>query len=374
MKHRILVSGSAGFLGTKLCQRLLRDGHDVIGVDSLVEQVHHGQKPMIPRGMDFYHADIGDREFVAKLLKEHSIDVIFHEAAEVGVAQSMYEINQYVHGNIDATGALMDVLAKSNHGVKKIMVAGSAASYGEGSYTCPKCATRQFPNPRTDVSMGFEYHCRDCQTQLEIDYIRESDPVRPGSIYGLTKLVQEQLVLMTGQAYGIDAVALRYFNIMGAGQSPTNPYTGVATLFMSRLKENKAPLVFEDGKQVRDFVSVHDIVNANVLAMNSTVKNGTFNIGGGQRNTVTDMVRKLALHMNKPIEPEITGKFRKGDTRHLQADITAAKWALDYSPQHTLDDILREIVEWSETIKTEDHTDRAFAELEKHGMLGGRND
>jgi len=368
MSKRILVTGGAGFIGRHLVDWLLHDGHEVTVMDSLVDQVHHGKIPQFPKEVSFVKANVNSN-LVGSLIEDK--DVVFHLAAEVGIGQSMYEINRYVRENIQGTANLMEHVIKSN--VKKVIVAGSVSSYGESGYQCcdESCEIIFYPEPRTEIfDNNFNYYCPSCMEIAKPIPMKESDPIRPASIYGITKKAQEDIVLTSCKAYGIQGISLRYFNVIGTGQDINNPYTGVIANFYNRLKNKQRPIVYEDGSQLRDFVSVNDIVSANLLALENDDAIGYFNIGTGSGSSISIVANKMAHLMNiERLAPEITYKFRSGDTRHIIADISKAKKVLDYSPKLILDDMLSQYILWANNQEANKYDETDFKNMEEKGLL-----
>ena len=370
-KH-ILVTGGAGFIGSFLVDVLIAKGHKVRIFDNLEPQVHpNGKRPdyLNPKA-EFMHDDVTDMAALKRALAD--VEVVFHEAAMVGVGQSMYQIRRYVDVNTFGTANLLDLLVNTEHNVKKLLVASSMSIYGEGSYTCAKCGPVH-PPVRTDTQMqkgDFEVHCPSCNSVLAPHGVSETKPLEPTSIYAITKKDQEDMVLTTGKAYGIPSVALRYFNVYGPRQSLSNPYTGVAAIFMSRIKNNHAPLIFEDGSQSRDFVSVHDIVQANLLAMDSTAADyENFNVGTGNQVSIKQVADILLRLYGKQIKSEVNGKFRKGDIRHCFSDITKIKKALGYVPKVNFEQGMQELIAWAANAEAVDKVEQATAELERKGLM-----
>jgi len=269
---KILVTGGAGFIGSFIVDELVKKGHSVVIYDNLEEQVHFGKAPSyLNKNAEFVQADMNDYETLKNTIRD--IDIVFHEASLVGVGQSMYQIRRYMHANTMATSVLLDLLVNEEHNVKKLIVASSQSTYGEGSYKCKKCGIVE-PGLRTEEQMAkqdWELHCHSCNEVLEPIPTPETKKQDINSIYALSKLDQEKMCSMIGKVYGISTVSLRYYNVYGPRQSLSNPYTGVAAIFMSRIKNNNQPIIYEDGLQTRDFVSVHDIVQANMLAMEKSL-------------------------------------------------------------------------------------------------------
>ncbi|PUA30980.1 MAG: nucleoside-diphosphate sugar epimerase, partial [Candidatus Terraquivivens tikiterensis] len=267
--ERVLVTGGAGFIGSHTVDLLLERGYEVIVLDSLVEQVHHGRFPeYMPEGIRFVKGDVRDRELLTGLLRE--CQAVIHLAAAVGVGQSMYEVENYVDANTRGTSLLLDVLVNEEHDVRKVVVASSMSIYGEGKYFCEECGEPRYPGLRPEEQLAagvWEHKCHVCGSFLKHLPTDEGKPLMPASIYAMTKRHQEEMVLLIGRTYGIPSVALRYFNVYGPRQSLSNPYTGACAIFVSRILNGKPPFIFEDGGQLRDFVHVKDVARANILAL-----------------------------------------------------------------------------------------------------------
>ncbi len=371
MKQSVLVIGGAGFIGSHLVDKLVTLGHKVRVLDILEEQVHGKEKPeYLNSKAEFMKGDMGDVTVLKQALA--GVEVVFHQAAIVGVGQSMYQIARYMDQNTLSTATFFDYLVNNKHSVKKIIVASSMATYGEGLYECPACGKIN-PPLRTLTQLQkkhFELECVTCKKQLNPLPTPENKMQEIHSIYALSKKDQEDLALMIGRAQGISTVALRYFNVYGTRQSLSNPYTGVCAIFTSRLKNNKPPLIFEDGKQSRDFVHVHDVVQANILAMEKDEANfEVFNVASGEKRNVLQIAQTLSKVMGKRIEPTVNGEFRQGDVRHCFADISKIKAKLGYMPSVTFEEGINELIAWSEKQEAVDNVSKANAELEKAGMV-----
>jgi dTDP-L-rhamnose 4-epimerase len=371
---KVLVTGGAGFVGSHLVDELVARGHDVVVYDSLDAQVHvdGGSKPVyLAKGAEFMKGDVRDRDLLQRCLINEGIEVVFHQAAVVGVGQSMYEIRRYVDVNSVGTATLLDILANSPHHVRKILVASSMSIYGEGSYQCPEHGTI-YPRLRPSEQLAkheWEMRCPLCGAAASPSLTAEDKPLNPTSTYATSKRDQEELVLQFGLAYGIPAVALRYFNIYGTRQSLSNPYTGVAAIFASRLLNGRRPQIFEDGRQARDFVHVSDIVKANMLAMEQS--GGDYcalNVGTGRSTNVKEVAITLAKQLGLDIEPEILGEFRAGDIRNCVADIDDINKRLGFTPETKFEDGMRELTGWLRQEESEDRTEVAMMELRKHGL------
>jgi dTDP-L-rhamnose 4-epimerase len=314
--------------------------------------------------------DMRDKGQVEKAVK--GMDVIFHLAAAVGVGQSMYQIADYTATNNLGTANLFQSILDTRSEPEKIVVASSMSIYGEGKYRCSKCG-EMAPQPRPLDQLKekhWETVCRGCGQDLSPVPTREDKPLQCTSIYALSKKDQEEMTLLFGSTYQIPVVALRYFNIYGTRQSLSNPYTGVAAIFASRLMNRKSPVIFEDGRQMRDFVSVHDIAQANLLAMECSGADGrAINIGSGQPVTISEVAAELESALGVSSPPLITGKYRAGDIRHCFGDISAATQLLGYQPKTRLKEGIEELVAWLESQQASDNVDEAMERLSAHGLV-----
>lgn len=348
MTYKILVTGGAGFIGSHIVDALISKGHEVTVLDVLDPQVHPEQvvPEYLNKATTFIKADVGDRAIIEKLVPEH--DVIYHEAAAVGVGQSMYQIEHYVRENTMNTAVLLDVLANKEHSIKKLIVAASMSSYGEGKYECPDCGV-VYPRLRPESQLNsrdWEMKCPECGKDVSPLPTDEKKPMDSTSIYAIGKKDQEEMCLNVGWAYGIPTVALRYFNVYGARQALSNPYTGVCAIFSCRIRNDNPPVVFEDGDQTRDFIHVSDIVQANLLALESSKANyEAFNVGTGSPISINRIASTLISHYKKPLSPSVVNKYRKGDIRHCYSDISKIK-RLGFEPKVSFEQGVPELVEW----------------------------
>src|SRR3954447_21084295 len=301
MGKKILVTGGAGFIGSHLADALLARGHQVRVLDALVPQVHASEQPeFLDRRAEFIRADICDRDALQRALE--GVSVVFHQAAEVGVGQSMYEMERYVRANTLGTSIFLEEIVARRNTIEKVIVASSMSVYGEGAYTCPEHGSKS-PKLRSTEQLSkhdWELHCDECGSVLKAAPTSEEKPIFPTSVYAISKQDQEQLCLVVGRSYGVPTVALRYFNVYGDRQALSNPYAGICAIFSSRLLNDQPPLVFEDGEQTRDFVHVSDIVQANLLAMETA--SGDFemmNVGTGTPTSVNQIGTMLADGLGK---------------------------------------------------------------------------
>ncbi len=370
MSKKVLITGGAGFVGSHVADELLRQGHEVRIFDNLAPQVHHhGWPDYLADDLERMHGDMRDLDAVKRAVM--GVDVVFHFAAAVGVGQSMYEISQYMGSNTQGTANLLQALLDTGLRIEKLVVASSMSIYGEGKYLCAECG-EVAPPPRSAEQLKakrWEMLCPVCGRVLKPIATNESKPLQCTSIYALSKKDQEEMTLLFGRTYGLPVVALRYFNIYGTRQALSNPYTGVAAIFASRLLNHRSPMVFEDARQMRDFVSVHDVVQANLLAIQRSEADGmALNIGSGHPITIGDVAQQLTRCLSLTIPAEVTGKYRAGDIRHCFADISAARRVLGYRPRYRFADGIVELVEWLRSQTAVDHAAQMVHELSEYGL------
>jgi len=370
MKMNVLVTGGAGFIGSHIVDRLVEEGHAVRILDNLEPQVHKTNPSYLNKNACFVKGDVRNPNQLEDAIKD--IDIIFHEAAMVGVGQSMYQIEKYVDVNTYGTAKLLEILVNKNHDVKKLIVASSMSIYGEGTHLCDDCGI-VYPSLRSEQQLkkrDWVAKCPNCGKDVKMAPTKETKTLQPTSIYAISKKDQEEMSLAIGRSYGIPTVALRYFNAFGPRQALSNPYTGVCAIFSARIKNNNSPMIFEDGLQSRDFISVHDIAEANLLAMKSSNADyEVFNVGTGMPTSILDIARTLAKLYNKDIHPEIASKYRAGDIRHCFADISKIKSKLGFQPKTSFEAGMRELVAWGEKEEASDGFENAYGELLKRGLV-----
>jgi len=370
LTKKCLVTGGAGFIGSHIVDKLVSRGHSVTIFDNLSPQVHKDGKipDYINKDARFVKGDVRNYEELKKVVLDS--EIIFHKASAVGVGQSQYEIRHYIDVNEGGTSNLLDIIVNNKTQVEKIIVAASMSSYGEGNYNCPKCGTVR-PVLRVMCDAGnWEPECPKCGGCLEAIATDETAEQFCNSIYSLSKKNQEDMCHIIGKTYDIPTVALRYFNVYGTRQSLSNPYTGVAAIFMSRIKNGNKPVIYEDGRQTRDFISVHDIVNANILSMEKKEANfQTFNIGSGKAMKIKDIANIIAKFYGSPITPNIIETFRKGDVRHCFADISKARKELSFEVSITFEKGMLELAEWSKEAFSEDSFHLAHQKLVSKGIV-----
>ena len=373
---RVLVTGGAGFIGSHVVDLLLEKGYDVTILDSLEVQVHgsgHQSPEYLSKRAQLVVGDILDRDVLSKLVSES--DAVIHLAAMVGVGQSMYQVDRYVNVNSRGTALLLDILVNDSTPVKKFVVASSMSVYGEGRYLCNNCRSTYYPSQRSAASLSqkkWDPMCPRCRSPLSHVATDEESTLLPTSIYALSKRDQEEMSLVIGEAYKIPTVALRFFNVYGPRQALSNPYTGVCAIFSSRILNNKPPFIFEDGKQLRDFVHVKDVARACLLAVElSEADYLPVNIGTGESVSISSIASTLIDLYGKDLQPVISNEFRTGDIRHCYPDITRAKNLLGFRPQIHLREGLAELVEWGKMNGwgSVDHFDRALGELKTRELV-----
>jgi dTDP-L-rhamnose 4-epimerase len=374
----VLITGGAGFIGSHLASRLVAQGAAVTVLDNLSAQIH-GPKARfsdkLSRLARCVQGDVTDRKLLASTLDD--IDVVIHFAAETGTGQSMYAIQQYERVNLNGTATLLDIIVNERpKRLRKIVVASSRAIYGEGRYQCQSHGV-VYPHARTVAAMSagrFEPECPHCGLEVSVLPTTEDTPFAPSSFYGLTKQVQEQMVLMFGATLGLDALALRYQNVYGPGQSLSNPYTGLLAVFCNLVRQGKPLQVFEDGLESRDFVFIEDVVDATVACAAPDVHGvHSLNVGSGARTSVLDVAHAVKAFFKADVPVELTGQFRVGDIRHNLADTSRIRELVGYAPKWQFSAGLPEFLRWAQGSQAgEVGFERSLQELRERGLLGGR--
>jgi dTDP-L-rhamnose 4-epimerase len=372
MKYRkILVTGGAGFVGTHLCNTLVQRGCDVRVLDNLDPQVHGrgARRPAaLQKVVEWMRGDATRPADVEKAIK--GVDAIYHLAAAVGVGQSMYQVRHYVNTNCNGAATVLEAVIRHRKQLRKVIIASSMSIYGEGFYQCPRCGPVSPPS-RAAKPRGrnqWDIRCGTCHSVLRARPTPETKPLNPTSIYAITKRDQEEAFLSVGSAYAVPTVALRFFNIYGPLQALSNPYTGVAAIFSSRLASGQSPDVFEDGGQSRDFVHVSDVVQACELAlMSHKADYQVFNVGTGRPTSILAVARLLGTRLNKSIEPRVLNKFRAGDVRHCYADISKIVTALGFQPKVSLKQGVADLASW---VEGQDDTGLAGTAMKKLNSMG----
>ena len=371
----ILITGGAGFIGSRLCEKLFDQGNNVTVLDNLSEQIHgNGESSLFNKIKDkctFIKGDVRDKNDWAHAIKNQ--EIIIHLAAETGTGQSMYEVEKYTNVNVIGTSHMLEILANSNHNVKKIIVASSRSIYGEGKYNC-KTHGVQYPSKRKEEDMKkgeFNPKCSMCNSSLNVLPTDEQSKIHPSSIYGINKQQQEQMVMLMGESLSIPSVAFRYQNVYGPGQSLSNPYTGILSIFSTRILNKNNLDIYEDGEETRDFVYIEDAVDATILGIEKEEANGNiFNVGSGVSTRVLDVANTLKRLYNSEINITVSGKFRLGDIRHNFADLSKLKDILGFTPKYNFERGITEFVNWVKTQEVmEDKYEKSIQQLKNKGLI-----
>ena len=375
---RVLITGGAGFIGSNVAHRLIEKGYEVTVLDNLSPQIH-GDDPDVTSPLyagikdkvKFIKGSVTSREDWRKALE--GADAVLHLAAETGTGQSMYEIEKYVNVNIGGTAILLDILTNEKTDVKRVVVAESRAIYGEGRYWSDDLNTYVYPDERPDATMSkgdFEVKYPGCETPLRLVATTEDSKIHPGSVYGITKQVQGQLVHMVCQSIGIESVSFRYQNVYGPGQSLSNPYTGILSIFSTRIKNGNGINIFEDGRETRDFVFIDDVADATVLGLTVPGISGhAFNIGTGVATDVLTVANTLKRHYGIEVPVTVSGNYRLGDIRHNYADISKARNLLGFEPKWTFDAGIERFCRWvnGQPVQ-EDNYEKSIDEMKRKGL------
>jgi dTDP-L-rhamnose 4-epimerase len=373
---KILITGGAGFIGTHLARLALAAGHQVRILDSLSPQVHGKDADfMAPQGAEFVRGDVNVRDDIERSLA--GVDTLVHLAAETGTGQSMYEIERYYRVNVQGTALLFDVLANREHSIANFILSSSRSVYGEGAYLCHRCdaaGARRFPPARSRAQLAahqWTAHCPKCGGALEPTATREDDPLAPASIYAASKLAQEDLARVACASLEIPHAILRLQNVFGEGQSLNNPYTGILSIFSTRIRLGQSLPIFEDGEETRDFVHVEDVASAILRCVEQPGRGGvTLNVGSGKPLSVMAVARLLQQSMGSSMEPHVTGEYRVGDIRHNFADISRLEAVTGLRPRISIEEGLKRFSDWVETRPIpQDQLDRANAELKARKMM-----
>lgn len=344
----ILITGGAGFIGTKLSEKLVAEGHSVRILDSLLPQVHGAVPDVNFTDCEFIKGDVRDIDTVNETVK--GCEIVYHLAAETGVGQSQYEIQRYVSTNTHGTSVVLEAAA-SNDSVKQVVISSSRAVYGEGVHICKSCGNSFTPISRKQEDLEnnhWEVFCRYCGREAEALLMNEKDPTLPTSIYGLTKLQQEQLADQVNQAYNLPITILRFFNVYGPGQSLTNPYVGVLGTFFRQITAGQQIDIYEDGKMRRDFVFIDDVVETlRLTAGNKETYNKIINVGSGEAVTLKQAGEEIFRSLGIESQIGFSGKYRLGDIHHAVGDISLMKLVLNYEPATTFFDGISLFTEWA---------------------------
>lgn len=376
MKDRVLITGGAGFIGSRLARKLLSAGYEVSILDNFSPQIHgeNGELPEDLRGhVELFRGDVRNTNLCERALI--GCQVLVHLAAETGTGQSMYQVKHYTDVNIGATASLMEMLLAGGTTMRSVIVASSRSIYGEGAANCPVHGT-VYPEMRSSAAMqkgDFEPKCPNCGASTSLVSTPETAPFHPSSLYGLTKQVQEQMVLMYATTLGINGFGLRYQNVFGPGQSLKNPYTGILAIFSNQARTGKPIYVFEDGQESRDFVYVDDVVEATFRAVEANPqKPVALNVGTGVATTVNELVEQVITFFSSKSVVTVTGAFREGDIRHNCADTKQLESVLRYKPTRAFRDGLQEFLTWASNQALEvSNYERSLSELRSKGLMHG---
>ena len=376
--NNILITGGAGFIGSNLALKLRSKGYNITILDNLSEQIH-GKNPgktsplykAIHNKVEFIKGSVTNINDWKKALKGQ--DAIVHLAAETGTGQSMYNIRKYCDINIIGTAIMLDLLTNNKHSVEKVIIASSRAIYGEGKYLCREHGII-YPLARRDEDLksgDFECKCPVCSQTVEVLPTSEDSKIHPTSIYGITKQTQEQMVQLTGKAIGIPTVAFRYQNVYGPGQSLSNPYTGILSIFSTQIKNGNRINIFEDGKETRDFVYIDDVVNATILGLEKQEANHqVFNVGSSSSVNVLEVANTLIKNYKSNVEYYVSSNYRLGDIRHNLADISKIREITGFNPQVSFEEGIRLFSDWvnKQELK-EDKYIQSIEEMKKKGLF-----
>lgn len=374
MKYKnVLITGGAGFIGSSLALKLIDCGYSVTVLDNLSPQIHTENSPLyfsIKDKVNFIKGSVLNYSDWKQALE--GIDVVVHLAAETGTGQSMYEVEKYTDVNIKGTSIFLDIIANEKHSVKKMLVASSRAIYGEGRYQCDAHGA-VYPIERQDSHMAqqdFDVRCPICGINVQLMSTDENSKVHPTSIYGITKQVQEQMFMVMGKSLGIPAVAFRYQNVYGAGQSLSNPYTGILSIFSTRIKNNNDINIFEDGLESRDFIYIDDVVDATILGIEKDeANNQVFNVGSGEAIDVLTVAKTLINTYGSNSKVTISGNYRLGDIRHNYADLTNINKKLEFTPKITFEEGIKKFTTWVEQQEVaEDKYENSISEMKSKGL------
>jgi dTDP-L-rhamnose 4-epimerase len=374
--NKVLITGGAGFIGSNLALKLLSLGAEVTVLDNMSKQIHgedYNKSPLylsIKDKVNFIHGTVQSRSDWLNAL--NNIDTVVHLAAETGTGQSMYQIENYTDVNIQGTSILLDILANEKHNINKMVVASSRSIYGEGKYSC-EVHGDVYPLERKDKQMSngdFNAKCPQCGDDVLVLPTDEESKIHPSSIYGVTKQVQEQMFMITGKSLNIDAVALRFQNVYGAGQSLSNPYTGILSIFSTRILNGNDINIFEDGKESRDFVYIDDVIDSIVLSITHPAAAGkVYNVGTGIQIDVNTVAKTLVDIYESSSKITISGNYRVGDIRHNYADLSKIKNDLSFSPKVSFDLGMKLFTSWvREQSIQEDLYDNSIKEMREKGL------
>jgi len=376
---KILITGGAGFIGSNVAKVLIKEGYEITILDNFLPQIH-GDKNNLSEELEgrvkLIIGDVADKSVLYAALQGQ--DVVIHYAAETGTGQSMYAVSHYTNVNIQATANLCDYIINEVHEIKSVIVASSRSIYGEGKYNSPEHGT-VYPNSRTfnNVKESFEVCCpKTGKYNLEVEATDESSKIHPSSFYGITKQVQEQMIILAAQLKNINGFALRYQNVYGPGQSLKNPYTGILSIFTRLAIQNEEINIFEDGLESRDFVHIEDVVKATISCLKLDKKGQhILNVGSGIPTNVLEVAQEIVSYLKSESEIKISGTFREGDIRHNYADLKLIKEITGFEPKWSFNDGLHSFIDWAvaqnDIPKDTSDYNKSLTELKEKGLLNG---
>jgi dTDP-L-rhamnose 4-epimerase len=376
---KVLITGGAGFIGSNVARRLLSDGFEITILDNFLPQIHGDLNELssdLKDRVKLIVGDVADKSVLYSALQGQ--DAVIHYAAETGTGQSMYAVSHYTNVNIQATANLCDFIINENHQIKNVIVASSRSIYGEGKYNSPQHGI-VYPNSRTfqNVQESFEVCCpKSGKHNLEVEATDESSEIHPSSFYGITKQVQEQMIILAAQLKNINGFALRYQNVYGPGQSLKNPYTGILSIFTRLALQNEEINIFEDGLESRDFVHIEDVVTATISCLKLEIKGQhILNVGSGVPINVIEVAQEIVNYLKSESEIKISGAFREGDIRHNYADLKLIKEITGFEPKWTFKDGLHSFIDWAvaqnDIPKDTSDYNKSLTELKEKGLLNG---
>lgn len=376
---KVLITGGAGFIGSNVAKVLIEEGYDITILDNFLTQIH-GNKNRLSEELEgkvkLIIGDVADKSVLYSALKGQ--DAVIHYAAETGTGQSMYAVSHYTNVNIQATADLCDYIINENHQIKSVIVASSRSIYGEGKYNSPEHGT-VYPNSRTfqNLQESFEVCCpKTGKHNLELAATDEFSKIHPSSFYGITKQVQEQMIILATQLKNINGFALRYQNVYGPGQSLKNPYTGILSIFTRLALQNEEINIFEDGLESRDFVHIEDVVKATISCLKLDKKGQhILNVGSGIPINVLQVAQEIVSYLKSESKIKISGAFREGDIRHNYADLQLINKVIGYEPNWSFNEGLHSFIDWAllQNDIPKDTIDykKSLKELEQKGLLNG---
>lgn len=377
--QKILITGGAGFIGSNIAKALLKEDYEITILDNFLPQIHGDKNTLVgdlQNKVKLIVGDVSNKAVLYEALAEQ--DAVIHYAAETGTGQSMYAVSHYTNVNIQATANLCDYIINENHQIKNIIVASSRSIYGEGKYNSPKYGT-VYPNSRTfqNLQESFEVCCpKSGKYDLSVEATDEYSKIHPSSFYGITKQVQEQMIILASKLKDINGFALRYQNVYGPGQSLKNPYTGILSIFTRLALQNEEINIFEDGFESRDFVYIEDVVAATISCLKIDKKGQhILNVGSGIPTNVLEVAKEIISYLNSDSVIKISGAFREGDIRHNFADLKLINDVIGFEPKWSFKDGLHAFIDWalSQNDMPKDTSDyrKSLVELEEKGLLNG---